>query len=122
MTLIELATGKHPFLASTVSATTIAITQRQVEYQAPAVPGGKQFAALIRAMLAKDAARRPAMAEVANRLESIAALSARGRRNLLWIAAACAVVAPAAFLWFRNAEQRAPQFRAPVAITRLQRH
>ena len=69
-------------------------------------------------MLAKDAARRPAMAEVANRLESIAALSARGRRNLLWIAAAFAVVAPAAFLWLRNAEQRAPQFGAPVAITR----
>jgi len=51
--LVELATGKHPFLADTRSATTIAIAQSEVEYAAPAIPGGKAFAALLRAMLDK---------------------------------------------------------------------
>src|SRR4029453_13275671 len=102
VTLIELATGRHPFLPDTPSGTTAAIAQYEVEYTAPGLPGGKTFAALLRAMLHKDPARRPGMDEVAVRLERVSALNARGNRDRIRTAAACAAIAAGAFLWFRT--------------------
>jgi hypothetical protein len=50
-----------------------------VEYPVPpGVPGGKQFAALIRAILDKNAALRTSAAEVARALEILEASDVRG--------------------------------------------
>src|SRR6185295_1130481 len=108
----------HPFLADTAGATTTAITHHDVQYAPPAVPGGKPFAILLRAMLEKDPLRRPAMADAADRLENVAAIGSRRNRKPLWIAGGCAAAAAAVFLWSR-AEPPAPlQLASPVAITK----
>lgn len=118
ITLLELATGRHPFLAGTASGTTTAIAQQEVEYAAPpGLPGGKTFAALLRAMLDKDPARRPGMDEVARRLERVAALSARANRGWIWIVAACIAVTAGVFLWFRTRTAILLRFSTPVAVT-----
>ena len=75
VTLLELATGKNPFQEGTARATTTAIRERPVDFQAPAIPGGKSFARLLLAMLDKDPAKRPGMKEVADCLDRVAARS-----------------------------------------------
>lgn len=117
--LVELATGKHPFLADTAVGTTIAIAQAEVNYPTPAVPGGKRFAALVRAMLDKDPARRPAMAEAARALEKVVSTQAgRHRRRGYWGAGAvAAITAAGAFLWLRPDRVPVPMLGSPVALT-----
>lgn len=117
--LVELATGKHPFLADTTAATTIAITQSEVNYAAPAVPGGKAFAALVRAMLHKDPIRRPSMADTAQSLERIMSVPARrNRKSAIWgTGAVAAAIAAGALLWLRPGSPAPSLLGAPVAIT-----
>ena len=93
--LLELATGKHPFLEETTASTTFAIGQREVEIQVPSIAGGKEFARLLRSMLEKDPAMRPTAAAVTSRLERIATQKRFGA--LWWIAAALAGSAAAYF-------------------------
>ncbi len=117
--LVELATGKHPFLADTAVGTTIAIAQAEVNYPTPAVRGGKPFAALVRAMLDKDPARRPSMAEVGRALEKVVSLAARrNRRRVIWGAGGVAFLAAAgAFFWLRPVGPTVPLLGSPVALT-----
>jgi hypothetical protein len=75
-------------------------------------------------MLEKDPARRPTMAEVAQRLEQVAAYTDANRR-WLWLVGSAAVLGVAAFLWFRGMQPSPPMFAAPVAITKyggIERH
>lgn len=116
VTLVELATGLHPFLAATARETTIAIARRDVGYRAPSLPAGRAFADLVRAMLAKDPARRPGMSEVAARLERISHARAGGLRRGIGIAAAAAAMA-GGYLWLTS-RPATPRFAAPVAITK----
>jgi Tol biopolymer transport system component len=117
VTLLELATGRHPFLASTAGATTIAITERIVEYAAPALGHGKEFAGLLRSMLDKNPSRRPTMAEVARRLDEVAAHNG-SRRLWPWMVGAAAAIGIAAWLWVHGASTSQLHFGAPVAITK----
>jgi serine/threonine protein kinase len=112
--LLELATGKHPFLEETPASTAIAIGQREVEIEVPSIAGGPAFAKLLRQMLEKDPARRPTAAAVASRLERIA--QTRRFAAPWWITAGLAV--GAALLWFRATASNTPvELSAPVAIT-----
>jgi Tol biopolymer transport system component len=116
--LVELATGKHPFLADTPGATTVAITQSEVDYPPPAVPGGKRFAALVKAMLDKNPARRPFMADAARALERVVSRQARrNRRRIIWASGALAAIAAGGLLWLRPGRSAASFLGSPVAIT-----
>jgi serine/threonine protein kinase len=98
--LLELATGKHPFLEETPASTALAIGQREVEIQVPAMAGGKEFARLLRSMLEKDPTLRPTAAEAASRLERI---STQTRFGATWKLAASVAAAAAIALavWLR---------------------
>jgi eukaryotic-like serine/threonine-protein kinase len=91
--LYELASGTNPFRADSAGATT-----RQIEgMEAPPMPAhGRsvphELDRLLRAMLCKSAADRPAASEVASRLEAIAQ-PRLFRRRTVWGAAALAVSA-----------------------------
>ena len=116
--LLELATGTHPFLAKTTTAATIAITQSEVNYPAPPVPGGKAFAALLGAMLDKAPDRRPFMADAARALERVVALQARRiRGRVVWGAGAVAAIGAAIaaiLIWNRPADERVATRVAPL--------
>jgi hypothetical protein len=117
--LVELAAGKHPFLAETAVGTTIAIAQTEVNYPTPAAPGGKRFAALVRAMLDKDPARRPSVADAARALEKVVSLQTnRKRKRVIWVAGGVAALAAAgALFWLRPGGPAAPVLGSPVALT-----
>ena len=104
--LLELATGKHPFLEETVASTTLAIGQREVEIQVPQIAGGKEFARLLRSMFEKDPALRPTAAAVASQLDRIAI---RRRFGAAWWVTAAAALA-AAYFSVREFSSKAPPF------------
>lgn len=113
--LLELATGKHPFLEETPAFTALAIGQRELEIQLPPIAGGKEFARLLRSMLEKDPDLRPTAAAVASRLERIATQKRFGA--VRWIAGAAAVVIAAA-VWRGTRSSNDPvSLITPIAIT-----
>ena len=103
--LLELATGKHPFLESTAVATTLAINQRPAALPTPANARAAHctLAPILHAMLEKDALRRPTAANLVTLFESAGA-DGRPRRIPKWVGiatAACLALACAAWLWLR---------------------
>ena len=118
-TLVELASGTHPFLASTAGETTRNIGQQQIDYTPPPLPGGKAFATLLRAMLDKDPARRPAMAAVGDGLDRIAALGSARPRYQYWLGAAATIaVVSSLVLTPRTSAPPLPRFASPIALTK----
>jgi serine/threonine protein kinase len=103
--LLELATGKHPFLEATAVATTLAINQRTATLPTPANARSahRTLAPILEAMLEKDGSRRPTAANLVTLFESAGAIS-RPRRVPTWVSiatAACLALACAAWLWLR---------------------
>ena len=94
--LLELATGRHPFLAETPASTALAIGECEAEVQVPPIARGKEFARLLQSMLEKTPGRRPTATVVASRLERIAT---ERRIGPVWWIAAAAVALTAAYLF-----------------------
>ena len=91
--LYELASGTNPFRADSPGATTRQI--QGLEAPAMAAHGGgvpQELDRLLRVMLSKSAADRPAASEVVSRLEDIAQ-PRLFRRRTVWVAAALTVCA-----------------------------
>jgi len=97
--LYELASGTNPFRADTAGAT-IRLIQSMDIPPSPAKEKGipRELDRLVRAMLSKSPADRPAASEVASRLEAITEPRALLRRTV-WIAAAVAVCAISGTVW-----------------------
>jgi Tol biopolymer transport system component len=91
--LHELASGTNPFRGDSAGATT-----RLIEgLEAPSLPVGgrgvpQELDRLVRVMLSKSAADRPAASEVASRLEAVTQ-PRLFRRRTVWVAAALALCA-----------------------------
>ena len=124
--LIELASGRHPFLQATA-----ALTSKAIKTAGPAWPAdiksntAEPLGSLLRAMLAKEPERRPTAAMVAARLDSIA----RGRAAGAWTrwtayAALVLIVTGALVLW-RARDQvtsRTPRILPLTAFEGLERN
>lgn len=122
--LLEMLSGKHPFLEGTVSATTQAINNREASIPVPeAAPAGdRAFGRLLKSMLAKDPAQRPTALQVAAELDRISRSEGRGLPpSARWgIAAALAVAAAGGAAWFwyaQSASRSVLSFTPPVTLT-----
>ncbi len=105
--LLELASGKHPFLESSISATTRAIQEREalLPTAADAKLDDRVLASLLKDLLHKEPERRISAAEAAVRLEEIERpLNPRPSRLWLALAASVFLTAAAGWFWLRGRE------------------
>ena len=101
--MVELLTGKHPFLRDGAAPTTRAIREPEALFLTgidPKLAKGS-LAPLIRRMLHRDPAERPSAAEVAERLEAIGNAGHIRRAVTRTVGVVAAIAAAASIAYFR---------------------